>query len=539
MTYPIQHQAHAVTTIILQALQITIAKILAMVSLMLPNLGLLELNSKLKSIFIVYRAVTPNSSLETSISSNNNNNSNNGNNHLKGSTIISADSSVASSISLDDEDERPVKVKKKEEVRKIRENSGISPVLSHFICSAYSKIPFNFIFKVFKKEIHPKGGFYGTFEMQQRREVSNDQFGLVPTVPNAQLTTPSPSSNSAIHNSYGPTPQAISKQNPSNVKSRFGNAPEAYYGSGGGAGAGYMGGKHPNPNAEYFGKYEAEFIAHQQKMSNQMPPFGNQPLKHEFHDGKPSAEFLHSIKGEMHHANMKNMPPAAVAAAATAAQQQLHGKNVDFHYGKTPNSHMTGQNFYNHHGNADGNHQISMQYNSNQYFGNEFANANEMDYYEQKPVNAQGAYYDMYNNANNNGNEFTGAIGNAYTATPSNGQLPNDHCEHFGYPQYYDANHHPHHPHPGNASIPVQQSQAHQANPMAHAPNPINTNQPQFHHAINPAQSYHPNQQINGTVGAVPSHIPNAHMDNSNSSSEFNFLSNLANDFTPEYYQLS
>lgn len=28
-------------------------------------------------------------------------------------------------------------------------------------------------------------------------------------------------------------------------------------------------------------------------------------------------------------------------------------------------------------------------------------------------------------------------------------------------------------------------------------------------------------------------------VDNSNSSSDFNFLSNLANDFVPEYYQLS
>lgn len=55
--------------------------------------------------------VTPNSSLDTPISSNNNS----GSNHIKGSTMISADSSVASSVSLDEEDESPSKVKKKDE----------------------------------------------------------------------------------------------------------------------------------------------------------------------------------------------------------------------------------------------------------------------------------------------------------------------------------------------------------------------------------------------------------------------------------------
>lgn len=58
-----------------------------------------------------FSIVTPNSSLDTQISSNNNS----GSNHIKGSTIISADSSVASSISLDEDEESPAKVKKKDE----------------------------------------------------------------------------------------------------------------------------------------------------------------------------------------------------------------------------------------------------------------------------------------------------------------------------------------------------------------------------------------------------------------------------------------
>lgn len=53
--------------------------------------------------------VTPNSTLDANITTNNNGTSN-----LNTSNVTSADSSVASSISLDDEDESP-KVKKKDE----------------------------------------------------------------------------------------------------------------------------------------------------------------------------------------------------------------------------------------------------------------------------------------------------------------------------------------------------------------------------------------------------------------------------------------
>ncbi|KAK3907488.1 Homeotic protein proboscipedia [Frankliniella fusca] len=41
-----------------------------------------------------------------------------------------------------------------------------------------------------------------------------------------------------------------------------------------------------------------------------------------------------------------------------------------------------------------------------------------------------------------------------------------------------------------------------------------------------------------GPAGATHGHQDHLHHDNSNSSSDFNFLSNLANDFAPEYYQL-
>lgn len=55
---------------------------------------------------------TPNSTLETTITTNNNSNSIA---NINSSTIISADSSVASSVSLDEDEESPAKVKKKDD----------------------------------------------------------------------------------------------------------------------------------------------------------------------------------------------------------------------------------------------------------------------------------------------------------------------------------------------------------------------------------------------------------------------------------------
>lgn len=55
---------------------------------------------------------TPNSTLDTTITTNNNSNSIA---NINSSTIISADSSVASSVSLDEDEESPAKVKKKDD----------------------------------------------------------------------------------------------------------------------------------------------------------------------------------------------------------------------------------------------------------------------------------------------------------------------------------------------------------------------------------------------------------------------------------------
>lgn len=59
---------------------------------------------------------------------------------------------------------------------------------------------------------------------------------------------------------------------------------------------------------------------------------------------------------------------------------------------------------------------------------------------------------------------------------------------------------------------------------------------------VNPANVQPPTMPAHNTnfpqTGPGANNL-NGLVDNSNSSSDFNFLSNLANDFVPEYYQLS
>lgn len=371
--------------------------------------------------------------------------------------------------------------------------------------------------------------------MQQRREISADQFSLPSNLGNVQATPPPPAppANSAIHSTnYGPA-QLLMKQNQNNAKNRFPNAntPDAYYGSG------YFG-KQSNPAIDYYGKYEVEFSAHQQKagLPNQISPF-NQQSKADFGDTKPPVDF-HHIKGEIHH----GIKPEFVH------QQQQHHKNIEFHHGKAPNFHLNHQNFYNHHApppppphaaNVDATHQVPMQYNASQYFPNEYGSTNDLDapaaYYEQKAAaSAQQSYYEtMYNNSGNNASEFHG-VNNATYGTPSNGQLPSEHCDNFLYPQYFEGNHHE-----TNVSAAIQPSQPQtqpQPQPQAQTHGHIaqGHNPTHYNHGVG-GPHYHVGQQhVNGNQ-----HISASPMDNSNSSSDFNFLSNIANDFAPEYYQLS
>lgn len=423
-------------------------------------------------------------------------------------------------------------------------------------------LKFVLIYQILKKEVplnNTKNAFYNNFEMQQRRELSADQFSSPPNINMQATSTPPqlpPSNNSAIHNNYA-SPQILMKHNQNNPKARFTNSAiqDGYYNSG------YFG-KQTNPNVDYYGKYEVEFAAHHQKpvVGNQITAFNPQSGKADF--VKNSDDFNHSVKGEFHHGVKQELA------------QTPHHKNIDFHGKAQPAFNLNHQNFYGHHGsaaaaaaaaasmhsqNVDGaTHQVpQIQYNTNQYYPNEYGNANEMDsaYYDQKAASAQANYYEtIYHNSNNSGAagaEFHAANDTAAYTTPSNGQLP-EHCaENFLYQnsQYFDGNHHQNSPH--------QSQQQHLAAPTNHhpaGPTAAISAQLQHQHHINHGTNMHQSQTVpvamhpfnHGNHGIGTSPYPhhhangtNASMDNSNSSSDFNFLSNLANDFAPEYYQLS
>lgn len=332
----------------------------------------------------------------------------------------------------------------------------------------------------------------------------------------------------------------LMKHNQNNPKSRFPNAAmqEGYYNSA------YFS-KQNNPNVDYYGKYEVEFSASHQKgaLANQVGAFNSQNAKGDFVEPKNAGEFSHPVKGEFVH------------GVKPEFGQSPHHKGIEFHHGKAqPHFHLNHQNMYGHHNsasamhnqNVDGaTHQVPMQYNANQYYPNEYGNANEMDsaYYDQK-ASAQANYYEsMYHNSNNSG-AAADFHGDAAYSTPPNGQLP-EHCgENFMYQnsQYFENNSHQNSPHQAQqhlaanhhpGAVSVQSPQLQHQHHISHGHNPLHQSQPTSAamHAFNHGIGATPFQQhLNGAA---------ASMDNSNSSSDFNFLSNLANDFAPEYYQLS
>lgn len=409
--------------------------------------------------------------------------------------------------------------------------------------------------------------------MQQRRDiVSAEPYPPSVTIGNGQSPAAVPPNSSAIH-TYGPTnplppPPPTNSTKTTNAKNRLANA-NAQDGVGG-AGPTYYGfyGKQQPPTADYYGKYEVEFAAHHRKASavttaNQMP--FTHPTKNE-HFVEPKPDF-HHIKGDFHGVNIK--------------ADLLHPKGMEFPHGKMGNFHANQPNFYNpmapvNGQNVDGNHQVPIQYGS-QYYPNEYGGGGgavapgEMDanaaYYEQKP-----SHPNYYDNMYHHGGEYN-PIGNenpyatAANAPPSNGQMPGgENCDNFMYPQYYDGNNahpnhqaHAHHPSPQHQQ--PQQPPPQQQHTGIHTVHGTATATININHGHNPLHQTAAQQSVQAVGGSFTAHgaavAPCYHnmqhamngglngnqhiinMENSNSSSDFNFLSNLANDFAPEYYQLS
>jgi hypothetical protein len=141
----------------------------------------------------------------------------------------------------------------------------------------------------------------------------------------------------------------------------------------------------------------------------------------------------------------------------------------------------------------------------NQYYPNEFEvgndGANAAAYFDPK---TQAHYYDANYHHQHGGNEYSEMYGpNA---------VMNENCENFSsFQQYYE-----------------HQQQQNQQQPPPHQQN--------MHPHYHVPSGYVHQQNFNNSNPQIHQN-PN-HTENSNSSSDFNFLSNL-NDFAPEYYQLS
>jgi hypothetical protein len=149
----------------------------------------------------------------------------------------------------------------------------------------------------------------------------------------------------------------------------------------------------------------------------------------------------------------------------------------------------------------------------NQYYPNEFevgGGGNDVansGYFDPK---SQAHYYDMNYHHQHGGNEYT-----AEMPYGPNAAVMNENCENFAsFQQYYE-----------HQQQQQQQQPPHQQNMHPH-----------YHHVPQNVPSGYAHQQ--NFNNANPQVHPNTNLENSNSSSDFNFLSNL-NDFAPEYYQLS
>lgn len=307
---------------------------------------------------------------------------------------------------------------------------------------------------------------------------------------------------------------------------------------------GYYGSKQQQ---EYYGKYEIEFAHHQKSLAavaahqNQID-FHHQKGGDFPHQAQKSTADFHHIKADFHPVK----PELKV--------HEFHGKASAHH------QFHQNQNYYNQAAAAAAaavaaNQSNQVQY-GNQYYHNEYDTGDPNAYYDPK---SQPNYYEnmQYHHHHHHTGDYQTAEYNAIAAgaviTPTTG-MSAENCNNFVYPQYFEGGQHQQ----------QQQQQSHSqqsSHPSTNHHVGHTAAAQQTHHQISQAHN-HPNAQQSSAVTnfqhgqPVPyvghtingNHHNNnnnnsnslaATMENSNSSSDFNFLSNLANDFAPEYYQLS
>lgn len=352
-----------------------------------------------------------------------------------------------------------------------------------------------------------KTPFYSNYEMQ-RREIQSDGYPN-PTIGNV--------ANSAIHG-YGPN-QLPAKQTAAGIKGRFANA--------------------AMQDGYFQGYYKQEFYGnefghpHANKTLDQKPEFHH--IKADFHHGPGvKSELSHPKLADFHHGKAAVSAPVTVATAAAAAN--FHQNHQSFYSQQQQQQHTVPQNHQ---------VQVPIQY-PNQYYPNDFDAAPNLDptYYEQRAAaGAQTNYYDgsMYQPQAQvqppQQQQYD------YASAPAGAQLQHDGCDNYAaYPQqYFEGGAGPVGPVNAQLHATAAITSSHHGTHGAHGPHvahgQMHSGQvPQsFNHP--PHAAYHAQQHANGLNGNATG--MGHHLDNSNSSSDFNFLSNLANDFAPEYYQLS
>lgn len=228
-------------------------------------------------------------------------------------------------------------------------------------------------------------------------------------------------------------------------------------------------------NDSLFPKHELEF--HQKNLASNPQQFAQfHAQKYDAHD----YEHHSMIKADVNHKIPAN---------------NLHARPVEF---------PQNQIYYN---------ENAAQNPHNQYYPNEFdvgSDGANSGYFDPK---SQAHYYDMnYHHQHSSGNEYSEMYG-------PNAAI-NENCENFAsFQQYYEH----------------QQQQQQQQQPQPQPPPHQQNMHPHYHHIPQNVPSGYVHQNFNNSNPQVH---PNTNLDNSNSSSDFNFLSNL-NDFAPEYYQLS
>ncbi|XP_023165283.2 homeotic protein proboscipedia isoform X1 [Drosophila hydei] len=471
-------------------------------------------------------SLTPNSSLETGISSNLL-----GSSTVSASNVISADSSVASSVSLDEDiEESPIKVKKKDDSH--------SQVIKKEAVSTSSKAS-------------PFGYDAGPSLASFRRDPDT-----------AAAASNSPATKTAGKKRYqSANANAISIAVASPLGENNGAAaPAAYF-----PGAGYYSSPNPNPNAknlqaaqqmpqDYYGKYDIEFSASPHHNPHKQQQQQQQPLHGEYLSPKPNSNAanvsFHQNSQQQQHQHEQfyynyNDTNGGSAYMNHQQQQQQHHPIGDFEAPPIngPN------NFY------DPKSQASSAYYDNMNFQHQHQTVvfqqqqqqQQQQHPQHAPLNQQqpmhhiggGETYSALGLQMENCDGYNNFAGSYYDPTAGQQQPPIPPTHSHPVPHPHANPHHPHH-----------QMQA-QTHPHIHA----------HHNAATAAAAV----QVVGAPPLPANHLHNANtnfggqlqafantggsgvggaavisgLENSNSSSDFNFLSNLANDFAPEYYQLS